>query len=141
MLLTDSTAVARQVLTPIRPKSSTRKTACLDLTSGPRPLQGTGKHVVKSLHYSNSLNIYFNSHRFRAHFPSPAFLFRRKSSMGQPSQHLLPSRAMSLRQQHLLPPPLSLPLSPTLPHPSQVLLRGRGLELRQADSPRLSSGR
>jgi hypothetical protein len=48
MLLTDSTAVARQVLTPIRPKSSTRKTACLDLTSGPHPLQGTGKYVVKS---------------------------------------------------------------------------------------------
>jgi hypothetical protein len=48
MLLTDSTAVARQVRTPIRPKPSTRKTACLDLTSGPRPLQGTGKHVVKS---------------------------------------------------------------------------------------------
>jgi hypothetical protein len=48
MLLTDSTAVARQVLTPIRPKSSTRKTAGLDLTSGPLPLQGTVKHVVKS---------------------------------------------------------------------------------------------
>jgi hypothetical protein len=48
MLLTDSTAVARQVLTPIRPKSSTRKTACLDLTGGTQPLQGTGKHVVKS---------------------------------------------------------------------------------------------
>ncbi len=45
MLLTDSTAVARQVSTPIRPKSSTRKTACLDLTSGPQPLQGTGKHM------------------------------------------------------------------------------------------------
>jgi hypothetical protein len=71
----------------------------------------------------------------------PAFLFRRKGSIGQLSQHLLPSRAMSLRQQHLLPLPLSLPLPPTLPHPSQVLLRGRGLELRQADTPRLSSGR
>ncbi len=35
----------------------------------------------------------------------------------------------------------SLPLPPTLPHPSQVLLRGRGLELRQADTPSLSSGR
>ncbi len=63
-----------------------------------------------------------------------AFLFRRKGSIRQPSQHLLPSRAMSLRQQHLLPLPLSLPLPPTLPHPSQVLLHGRGLELRQADT-------
>jgi hypothetical protein len=48
MLLTDSTAVARQVPTPIRPKSSTRKTVYLDLTSGPQPLKATGKHVVKS---------------------------------------------------------------------------------------------
>ena len=47
-LLADSTAVARQVQTPIRSKSSTRETAGLDLTSGPQPLQGTGKHVVKS---------------------------------------------------------------------------------------------
>ena len=48
MLLDPSTIVARQPKTPIRSKSSTRKTACLDLTSGPRPLQGTGKHVAKS---------------------------------------------------------------------------------------------
>ncbi len=39
-------SATRQVPTPIRPKSSTRKTACLDPTSG--PLQGTGKHVVRS---------------------------------------------------------------------------------------------
>ena len=37
-------------------------------------------------------------------------------------------------------PPLP-PLPPTLPHPLQVLPRGRGLELRQADTPSLSSGR
>jgi hypothetical protein len=48
MLLTDSTAVARQVTTLIRPKSSTRKTAGLDLASGPQHLQGTVEHVVKS---------------------------------------------------------------------------------------------
>ena len=29
-------------------KVRTRQTDCLDLTSGPQPLQGTGKHVVKS---------------------------------------------------------------------------------------------
>ncbi len=48
MLLASSTAGARQPKTPIRSKSSPRKTACLDLTSGSQPLQGTGKHVVKS---------------------------------------------------------------------------------------------
>ena len=48
MPLADSTAVARQVNTLIRSKSSTLKTACLDLTSDPQPPQGTGKHVVKS---------------------------------------------------------------------------------------------
>jgi hypothetical protein len=41
ILLADSTAVARQL---IHSKLSSRKTACLDLTSGPQPLQGTGKH-------------------------------------------------------------------------------------------------
>jgi hypothetical protein len=45
MVLTASTAVARQL---IRSKSSIRKTACLDLTSGPQPPQGTGKHMVRS---------------------------------------------------------------------------------------------
>ncbi len=49
MLLTYSTAVARQVPTPIRLTSSTRKTACLDPTSGPRALQGTGKYVKSDL--------------------------------------------------------------------------------------------
>ena len=48
MLLADSMAGARQVQTPIRSKSGTRKTACLDLTSGPQPLWRSGKHVVKS---------------------------------------------------------------------------------------------
>ena len=47
MILADSTAVARQVPTPIFAKSGTRKTACLDLPSGPQHLQGTGKHVVE----------------------------------------------------------------------------------------------
>ena len=46
-ILADSTAVARQVPTPIFAKSGTRKTACLDLPSGPQHLQGTGKHVVE----------------------------------------------------------------------------------------------
>ena len=46
--LADSTAVARLVKPPIRSKMSTLKTACLDLTTGPQPPQGTGKHVVKS---------------------------------------------------------------------------------------------
>ena len=45
--LADSTAVARQVKTPIFWKLSTLKTACLALTSGPQPPQGTGKHVAK----------------------------------------------------------------------------------------------
>ena len=48
MPLADSTAVARQVKTLIHSKFSALKTACLDLTSGPQPPQGTGKHVVKS---------------------------------------------------------------------------------------------
>ncbi len=46
--LADAKAVARQVQTPISPKSGTRKIAGLTLTSGPQPLQGTGKHVVES---------------------------------------------------------------------------------------------
>ena len=48
MPLADSTAVTKQVNTSIGSKLSTLKTACLDLTSGPQPPQGTGKHVVKS---------------------------------------------------------------------------------------------
>ena len=47
MALADSTAVARQVKTPIFSKLSTLKTACLALTSGPQPPHGTGKHVAK----------------------------------------------------------------------------------------------
>ena len=43
-----STIVARQPKTLIRSNLSTRKTAWLDLTSGPQPLQGTGKYGVKS---------------------------------------------------------------------------------------------
>ena len=48
MILADSTAVAKHAITPIPSKSSTQKTACLELKSGPQPLQGIGKHVVKS---------------------------------------------------------------------------------------------
>jgi len=48
MPLADSTAAARQVKTLIQSKLSALKTAGLDLTSGPQPPQGTGKHVVKS---------------------------------------------------------------------------------------------
>jgi hypothetical protein len=48
MILADSTAVAKFARTLIPSKSSTQKTACLDLKSGPQPLQGIGKHVVKS---------------------------------------------------------------------------------------------
>ena len=48
MPLADSTAVTRQVKIPICSKMSTRKTACLDLTRGPQPPQGTSNHVVKS---------------------------------------------------------------------------------------------
>jgi hypothetical protein len=44
----DYTAVARQVKSLIRSKSSTLKTAWLNLTSGPQPLQGTAQHVYKS---------------------------------------------------------------------------------------------
>ena len=47
MPLADSTAVARQVNTLIRSNSSALKTAGLELTSGPQPPQGTGKHVAK----------------------------------------------------------------------------------------------
>ncbi len=46
--MADSKAVARQDQTPIFAKTGTRKTACLDLPSGPQPLWGTGNHVVKS---------------------------------------------------------------------------------------------
>ena len=49
MVLIASTAVATQDKTLIRSKSSTRKTACLDLTSGPQPPQRTGKNVVRSV--------------------------------------------------------------------------------------------
>ena len=48
MILAGSSAVARQAKTPIFSKSGARKSACLDLTSGPHHLQRTGKHVVKS---------------------------------------------------------------------------------------------
>jgi hypothetical protein len=46
-ILADSTAVARQVPTLIFAKSGPRKTACLDLPSGPQHIQGSGKHVVE----------------------------------------------------------------------------------------------
>ncbi len=46
-ILADSTAVARQVPTPNFAKSGPRKSACLDLPSGPQHLQGTCKHVVE----------------------------------------------------------------------------------------------
>jgi hypothetical protein len=46
MILAHSVTVARQALTLISSKISTRKTACLVLPSGPLHPQGTGKHVV-----------------------------------------------------------------------------------------------
>ncbi len=49
MPLADYTAAARLVKTLICSKLSTIKPACLNLTSGPRPPQGTGIHVVKSV--------------------------------------------------------------------------------------------